>query len=350
MKKLYSIATVLTGSLLTALPFAAQADKNIEEVLVSASLLPITAARSANAITVIDSEQLKNRAAISVSDLLRDIPGLAVSRSGVQGSQTQIRVRGAEANHLLVLIDGVEANDPSQSDELNWGTLTASDIERIEVIRGPQSAMRGSDAMAGVVNIVTRSADQPFSAKVFVETGSFSTQNRGFSIGHKADSYDVSLGVSDLESEGANIIANTGTNDDDGYENTSINFKGGVDVSDELRLGVSVRHSHGVSEYDDEYAAKIGTDFHDQFNDLLHSDFDRSSSSVNAQFTSADGKWNHRASLSESRFNNNNFKYTANGISANGATESNKQDYQYVGSRLWEALEQQFFLIIRAGK
>ena len=137
MKKLYSIATVLTGSLLTALPFAAQADKNIEEVLVSASLLPITAARSANAITVIDSEQLKNRAAISVSDLLRDIPGLAVSRSGVQGSQTQIRVRGAEANHLLVLIDGVEANDPSQSDELNWGTLTASDIERIEVIRGP---------------------------------------------------------------------------------------------------------------------------------------------------------------------------------------------------------------------
>ena len=346
MKKLYSIATVLTGSLLTALPFAAQADKNIEEVLVSASLLPITAARSANAITVIDSEQLKNRAAVSVSDLLRDVPGLAVSRSGVRGSQTQIRVRGAEANHLLVLIDGVEANDPSQSDELNWGTLTASDIERIEVIRGPQSAMRGSDAMAGVVNIVTRSADQPFSAKVFVETGSFSTQNRGFSIGHKADSYDVSLGVSDLESEGANIIANTGTNDDDGYENTSINFKGGVDVSDELRLGVSVRHSHGVSEYDDEYAAKIGTDFHDQFNDLLHSDFDRLSSSVNAQFTSADGKWNHRASLSESRFNNNNFKYTANGISPNGATESNKQDYQYVGSRLWEALEQQFSLLL----
>jgi len=346
MKNIYTIATVLAGSLITALPFAAQAEENIEEVLVSASLLPIAATRSANAITVIDSEQLKNRAAISVSDLLRDIPGLAVSRSGVQGSQTQIRVRGAEANHLLVLIDGVEANDPSQSDELNWGTLTASDIERIEVIRGPQSAMRGSDAMAGVVNIITRSADQPFSAKVFAEAGSFSTDKLGFSVGHKAERYDVSLGVSDIKSEGDNIIANTGTNDDDGYENTSINFKAGVDVSDELRLGVSLRHSDGVSEYDDEYAAKIGTDFHDQFNDLLHSDFDRLSSSVNAQFTSADGKWNHRASLSESRFNNNNFKYTANGISPNGATESNKQDYQYVGSRLWEALEQQVSLLL----
>ena len=347
MKKIQTIATAITGSLLFTLPFAVQAHDHVEEVLVSASLVPIAATRSANAITVIDSEQLKNRAALSVSDLLRDVPGLAVSRSGVQGSQTQIRVRGAEANHLLVLIDGVEANDPSQSDELNWGTLTTSDIERIEIIRGPQSAMRGSDAMAGVVNIVTRSADQPFSAKVFAEAGSFSAKNLGFSIGHKAERYDVSLGVSDFESEGDNIIANTGTNDNDGYENTSINFKAGVDVSDELRLAVSIRHSDGVSEYDDEYAAKIGTEFHNQFNDLLHSDFDRLSSRVNAQFTSADGKWNHRASLSESRFKNNNFKYTSGGsVAPNGATESNKQDYQYVGSRLWEALDQQISLLL----
>lgn len=163
----------------------AVADTNIQEVLVSASLIPIAANRSANAITVIDGTQLKNRAALSVSDLLRDVPGLAVSRSGVQGSATQIRARGTEANHLLVLIDGVEANDPSQSDEVNWGTLSADDIERIEVIRGPQSSMRGSDAMAGVVNIVTRSADQPFSAKAFTEAGSFSTQRSGFSLGHK---------------------------------------------------------------------------------------------------------------------------------------------------------------------
>ena len=112
---------------------------------------------------------------MSVSDLLRDVPGLAVSRSGVQGSQTQIRARGGEANHLLVFIDGVEANDPSQSDEFNWGTLSADDIERIEVIRGPQSSLaRGSDAMAGVVNIITRGAEQPLSAKLHAETGSFS--------------------------------------------------------------------------------------------------------------------------------------------------------------------------------
>jgi len=174
MKKSSILAMAITLSASSFfIPAVIAAEADIQEVLVSASLVPIAANKSANAITVIDREQLKNRAALSVSDLLRDVPGLAVSRSGVQGSQTQIRARGAEANHLLVLIDGVEANDPSQSDELNWGVMAADDIERIEVIRGPQSSMRGSDAMAGVVNIITRSASEPFSAAAFTEAGSF---------------------------------------------------------------------------------------------------------------------------------------------------------------------------------
>ena len=107
--------------LLSAIPFNLQAQSHslMEEVIVGASHAPIAISQSANAVTVIDREKIKNRAALSVSDLLRDVPGLAVSRSGVLGSATQIRVRGSEANHLLVLIDGVEANDSSQSDELN---------------------------------------------------------------------------------------------------------------------------------------------------------------------------------------------------------------------------------------
>ena len=165
--------------LLSAIPFHLQAQSIAvttapltEEVVVSASHIPIAISQSANAISIIDSKKIKNRAALSVSDLLRDVPGLAVSRSGVLGSATQIRVRGAEANHLLVLIDGVEANNPAQGDELNWGTLAASDIERIEVIRGPQSAMYGSDAVAGVVNIISRRANQPLSASLYSEVGS----------------------------------------------------------------------------------------------------------------------------------------------------------------------------------
>ena len=109
-----------------------EADENfiddIEEILVQASLLPISSKRSSNAITIINSDQIKNLTVLSIIDLLRDVPGLAVSKSGVQGSQTQIRVRGSEANHLLVLIDGIEANNSAQSDEFSLGTLMANDI------------------------------------------------------------------------------------------------------------------------------------------------------------------------------------------------------------------------------
>ena len=202
MKKPSILATAIALSASSlVIPAVSAGEAEIQEVLVSASLVPIAANKSANAITVIDSQQLRNRAALSVSELLRDVPGLAVSRSGVQGSQTQIRARGAEANHLLVLIDGVEANDPSQSDELNWGVLAADDIERIEVIRGPQSSMRGSDAMAGVVNIITRSASQPFSAAAFTEAGSFSTQRSGFNLGANQGNFDIRLGFSDMQTD-----------------------------------------------------------------------------------------------------------------------------------------------------
>ena len=190
---LLSLALLVTNTSLQAQTIAV--DTDIQEVLVSASLVPIAVSRSGNAVTIIDREQLKNRAAISLSNILRDVPGFSVSQVGVLGSQTQVRVRGAEANHLLVTVDGVEANDPSQGDEFSWGTLTASDIERIEIIRGPQSSLRGSDAVAGVVNIITRSAEES-GVGFFVESGSWSTHHTGFNVGHKQGDFDIRFGVS----------------------------------------------------------------------------------------------------------------------------------------------------------
>ena len=325
MKKISLLATAIalsTSSLATTAAVAADAE--IEEILVSASLVPIDTSRSANAITVIDSEQLKNRAALSVSDLLRDVPGLAVSRSGVQGSATQIRARGAEANHLLVLIDGVEANDPSQSDELNWGILAADDIERIEIIRGPQSSMRGSDAIAGVVNIITRSASEPFSANLFREAGSFSTQRSGFNIGSKQGNFDIRLGVSDMQTDGENI-SRTG-DEKDGYENTSVNFKAGLQLSEAFRLSVAARHSEGMNEFD------ADSDFDGFVEDQDRvSEFRNSTMRLQADYLSADGRWQHKLVIAESSNDNEAF---ADGVLGN-VTASTKDQYQYTGSMFW---------------
>ncbi len=120
----------------------------------------------------IDIEQRQTR---YVSDILRDVPGISVSRSGSLGSFTQIRMRGAEANHTLVLIDGMEASDPYYG-EFDFATLIADDIARVEILRGQQSALYGSDAIGGVINYITLSGKESPGARVRVEGGSFGTQ------------------------------------------------------------------------------------------------------------------------------------------------------------------------------
>ncbi|MCG8359164.1 MAG: TonB-dependent receptor plug domain-containing protein, partial [Kiloniellales bacterium] len=132
--------------------------QQLPDTLVSASRVPVPVAAVGSAVTVITGEELERRQVRLVSDVLRDVPGLAVNRSGGPGTQTQVRIRGAEANQTLVVIDGVEVNDPAGGSEFDFARLLASDIERIEILRGPQSALYGSDAIGGVINIVTKGA------------------------------------------------------------------------------------------------------------------------------------------------------------------------------------------------
>ena len=314
---------------------AQQVDGDMENILVSASLLPITINRSANAITIIDRNEINNRAVVSASDLLRDVAGLAVSRSGAQGSQTQIRMRGGEANHLLVLVDGVEANNPAQSDEFNWGTLVAAHIERIEIIRGPQSSMLGSDAMAGVVNIITRSTDQPLSANAFFETGGFNTQNNGISIGFKDGGFDMRLGVSDLQTDGENI-SRSGS-EKDGYENTNLNLKSGWRASDQLRLTFVARQSDGMNEYD------ADSDFDSLIDDQDNvSKFRSATMQLKADYSSFNGHWQHQLSMAQSTNKNAEFNQRTPGT----VTDSNKDQYRLVSSLLWDELNHRLSLLI----
>ena len=108
-----------------------------------------------NAVSVVTGEELRAQQIRTAADALRSLPGVAVGRSGGIGNFTQVRIRGAEGNHTLVLIDGIEVNNLSDG-EFDFSNLSAEDIERIEVIRGPMSGLYGSNAVGGVVNIITR--------------------------------------------------------------------------------------------------------------------------------------------------------------------------------------------------
>jgi vitamin B12 transporter len=309
---------------------SAEGSPEIEEILVSASLIPIAASRSANAITVIDSEQIKLRAAQSVSDLLRDVPGFAVSQSGSLGALSEIRVRGGESNHMVVLVDGIEVMDPSGSDQVNWGTFATTEIERIEIVRGPQSALSGSDAISGVINIITTSANKPYSANIFSEFGSFSSSKNGFNVGHKSEKLNIKFGASHYETAGNNIRPNTGSLDDDGYRNTGLNLKAAYKVNDEFTASLTSRQSYGMAEYDNN-----GSEF-------MHADFERDFTKVQGDFNSADGLWAHTLKLAQSNFENNQF----NDEVADGGTESNKENYQYTGTRFIENRNQQISMAL----
>lgn len=309
-----------------------EGSSEIEEVLVSASLIPIAANRSANAITVIDSEKIKLRAAHNLGNILRDVPGLSVSSYGPLGALTSIRSRGSESNHILVKIDGVKVNDSSQDDAANLGVLSVTDIERIEIIRGPQSTIHGSEAIAGVINIITKKADQPFSANVFSELGWRATSNNGFSIGHKNNNFNLRLSGSHLETEGINLKPSTG-NDKDGYRNTAFNLKAGYKLNEQLIFSLTHNRNFGLNDFD-------GTP-QEQF-----TDFQKSLNKVTLNFKSADGVSNHSFSINDSYFENANFIRQVNGNIGNGYTESGNKKFRYIGSFHLEDMNQQISLAL----
>ncbi|MEK9930614.1 MAG: TonB-dependent receptor plug domain-containing protein, partial [Rhodospirillaceae bacterium] len=115
----------------------------LPEIVVIASKIPVPSDEIGSSISTVSEEQLSRSQARALADVLREIPGIAVSRPGPIGAYTQIRIRGSEGNHALVIIDGVEINDPSGNSEFDFGNMPASDISRIEILRGPQSALYG---------------------------------------------------------------------------------------------------------------------------------------------------------------------------------------------------------------
>ncbi len=187
-------AAIVAG--LLAAPVAAQSNLTDAAAYTAAIVVtgtrsgtPIRVDQSGSSITVLDAEALDQRQTRSVSDILRDVPGIAVSR--VAG-QTQVRLRGSEANQTLVLIDGIEVSDPFAG-EFDFGTLVADDRARIEVLRGQQSAIYGSDAIGGVIQYITPTGSEAPGVSARVEGGSFGTVNGAARFAGVAGNVDYAL-------------------------------------------------------------------------------------------------------------------------------------------------------------
>ncbi|WP_235525224.1 MULTISPECIES: TonB-dependent receptor plug domain-containing protein [unclassified Sphingomonas] len=192
--------------------------------------------------TLLDAQALENRQTRVVSDILRDVPGVAVSRSGGVGGFTQVRLRGTEANHTLVLIDGIEASDPFLG-EFDFATLIADDVARIEVLRGQQSATYGSDAIGGVIHYITANGADAPGVRGRIEGGSFGTVSGAARIGGVASGLDYVLSGAFLDTDGT-PSARRGIGDRDlSAGNRQLAGKLAYDLAPNLRLFATGRYA-----------------------------------------------------------------------------------------------------------
>ncbi len=170
-----TVHSLLLASAALLAPIAAHAQDSTagdDEIVVVASGVPQQADHTGRAVTVLDRATIETRQTVSLSDLLATTPGVGVTRNGGPGSLTAVRIRGAEDAQTLVLIDGVRANDPSSpGGAFDFGNLLAGSIERVEVLRGANSVVWGSQAIGGVVNIVTQAPVDGIAARANAEVG-----------------------------------------------------------------------------------------------------------------------------------------------------------------------------------
>jgi vitamin B12 transporter len=294
-------SVIAIGLVLAGPTLAAEIDQNnLETVLVRAAREPIAISELGSAVTVLNRETLAQRQVAPLAEILRSVPGLAVSRVGVMGSQTQLRLRGGEANQVLVFIDGIRANDPAQNDEFNMAHVLSYDIESVEVIRGPQSALWGSDALSGVINISTRGALGGSRANAFAEGGSNSWQNYGAGGAHSGERWRSSASVNTLETDGENISRKG--NEDDGYKNLTANLGLGYDFSDDFKLDSNFRYTDAQNDFDSIDFSNTGL----PADSANRTDADQLYGRVIARLNTLDGRWSHQLSYAISESINKN--------------------------------------------
>jgi vitamin B12 transporter len=221
----------------------------LQTIVVTATRIPTPELEIASSVTVVTAEEIAARQIRTLPDLLKEIPGLNVVQSGGPGGQTSVFMRGTNANHTKVLIDGIDVGDPSSSNaSFDFGQLLTQDIQKVEVLRGPQSGLYGSDAIGGVINIITKSGSGPPQVNASLEGGSFDTFNQMGNVSGSLDKFHYSATIDHLHS-GATAVTPLDylppgqQRIDDAYDNLTASTKLGFDVTEHFDLGLIARYT-----------------------------------------------------------------------------------------------------------
>ncbi|WP_419815707.1 TonB-dependent receptor plug domain-containing protein [Glacieibacterium sp.] len=230
-----------------SLAAVAHADEADDSIVVTANRSPQPLSRVGQSITVIDAAEIVRRQTDDVAAILRTVPGVTIARNGGVGTSTSVFIRGAESDQTVALIDGVKLNDPSSpGGGFNFGNLLTGNIARIEVLRGAQSVLWGSQAIGGVVNMITTPPTEELSVNVRGEYGYRDTGQLVGNISGKAGPLSASAGAGYFRTDGISSFSEArGGNEKDGYRNFGANANLNLALSDAVSIDARGWYSNG---------------------------------------------------------------------------------------------------------
>ena len=225
----------------------------LEEVVVTATKTPVPVSQLTSAVEVIKGEELEQKKIKTVIDALRLAQSITVTQNGGPGTTATVGIRGASTSQTLVLVDGVIVNSPTAG-LFDFGNLTTDNIERIEILRGAQSMLWGSDAMGGVINIITKKGTGAPTGGAFLEYGSFVTLREGAHISGTKGPFDLSASVTQWDTNGFSAVNfRRGATERDGYHNFQTSARVGVTLPNDGRMDLNLRWWKSHVDFDNAF-------------------------------------------------------------------------------------------------
>lgn len=229
----FATSVAFLFQLIASHAFAEESQSESDSIIVTASRLTNSLSDLARSVTIIGQEEILSRQAPNVTELLRQVAGLNIIQQGARGGVTSIVLRGGEPNFTVVMIDGVKVNDPTNTrgGSYDFSYLDVANIERIEIVRGPMSSFYGSDALAGVINVITRNATGP---RVTAELG-------GNQLRSVSGAYGSSIGALQGSID-AHALEDDGDIEGSGYQDWGVNASLSMQFGESGEAGVTLRH------------------------------------------------------------------------------------------------------------
>ncbi len=224
----------------------------LSDVVVSATKTSTSTLELANSITVIDSDEIANRNKINVFELLKTEHGLSYTTQGPLGTLSNINIRGGNNGNTLVLVDGMKLNLASDpANVYDFANLTTDNIDKIEVLRGPQSTLYGSDALSGIINIITKKGSGKSRFNLISEGGSYNTFKIAAGFSGETEMFNYNLSAGRVKSDGFSAASEKlGNNEKDGYDGNSFTSRFGINFNEDSYLDLYIRFIKSNADYD----------------------------------------------------------------------------------------------------